>query len=182
VPGRYRANLSKDWCAPDVPQGGVMTVVALRAMQAELGVPDQHLRTVTNVFAAPVRSGPVDVDVTVLRRGRSMSQLSATVRSVGESAGHALVAVFGARRPGFEFTDLAPPAVPPPVHLFSAPVSEWVLGHNRARYAGDGYASLDMALWDPEVGLVAYATQLMLFLFPDGPPSPEQIRPRLDPR
>jgi acyl-CoA thioesterase len=274
VPGRYRANPSKDWCAPEVPQGGLMTVVALRAMQAELGRPEQTLRTVTTMFAAPVRSGPVDVDVTVVRRGRSLSHLSATVRSVGDEAGHALMAVFGAPRDGFEFTDLVPPDVPPPeecpsfrdeapgdfrprtfsywenvegrpalghapwddyepitseraswyrfdepprladgrfdplalvtlcdtmpgavrermgndtpewmppsvdltVHLFAAPRSEWVLGHNRARHAGEGYASLDMALWDPEVGLVAYGTQQMLFLFPDGPPPPEQRR------
>jgi hypothetical protein len=46
-----------------------------------------------------------------------------------------------------------------------------VLAHNRARYAGDGYASADMALWDcgPDGAdrplLVAYATQLFLFSF-----------------
>jgi hypothetical protein len=45
------------------------------------------------------------------------------------------------------------------------------LAHNRARHAGDGYASVDMALWDcgPEgteaPRLVAYATQLCLFSF-----------------
>jgi hypothetical protein len=49
--------------------------------------------------------------------------------------------------------------------------SPWVLGHNRARFAGDGYASADMALWDcgeagtGEPRLVAYATQLFLFSF-----------------
>ena len=36
VPGRYRALLSEEWCAPDVPQGGLATVVALRAMAAAL--------------------------------------------------------------------------------------------------------------------------------------------------
>ena len=47
--------------------------------------------------------------------------------------------------------------------------SEWVLGHNRARFAGDGYASADMELWDVDDGaprLVAYATQTMIFSFP----------------
>jgi acyl-CoA thioesterase len=275
VPGRYGALLSEEWCAPEVPQGGLATVVALRAMASALDAPDQSLRTVTNVFAAPVRSGPVEIDVTVLRRGRTLSQLSATTRNPGEAAGHTSVAVFGGPRPGFEFTDRACPEVPLPhecpsfrdelpegvqsrrfpywdhvegkpalghapwedyvpatsqraywmrfdeppilddgtfdpfalvtlcdtqpgavgermgpnvpmwlppsvdltVHVFGVPTSEWLLSHNTAHYAGDGYASAEIELWDPEQGLIAYATQLMLFLFPEGPPTPEQVRP-----
>ena len=62
---------------------GSITALALRAMAAELGTPDQSLRSVTTVFAAQVPPGPVDIDVTVLRRGRTMSQATATVRPVG---------------------------------------------------------------------------------------------------
>ncbi len=275
VAGRYQALLSEEWCAPDVPQGGVATVVALRAMAVALDAPDQSLRTVTNVFAAPVRSGPVEIDVTILRRGRTLSQLTATTRNPGERAGHTSVAVFGGPRPGFEFTDRVAPDVPPPeecpsfrdplpdgvqsrafrywehvegrpalghapweeyqpstsqraywmrfddppvlddgtfdpfalitlcdtqpgavgermgsnvpiwlppsvdltVHVFGEPCSEWLLSNNRAHYAGEGYASTEIELWDPERGLIAYATQLMLFLFPEGPPAPDQVRP-----
>ncbi len=56
-------------------------------------------------------------------------------------------------------------------HVLDPCRSEWVLAHNRARWAGDGYASLDMALWDfgPDgTGpghLVAYATQMCIFTF-----------------
>jgi acyl-CoA thioesterase len=245
-------------------------------MQAELAAPEQRLRSVTAVFAAPVTAGPVEIDVTVLRRGRSLSQVQAVVRNVGETAGHTAIAVFGGVRPGFEFTDLAPPVVPPPeasysfrdppppgferrvpfpywdhvegrvavghapweewvptsservywyrfdeppltddglldpcavvtlcdtmpgaigermgpgmpfwlppsadltIHVFGAAGPGWLLSHNRARWAGDGYASAEMTLWDPARGLVAYATQVMLFLFPDGPPTPAQRRP-----
>ena len=32
--------------------------------------------------------------------------------------------------------------------------------------AGDGYASVELELWDPARGLVAYATQVMFFSFP----------------
>jgi acyl-CoA thioesterase len=63
------------------------------------------------------------------------------------------------------------------VHLLGDATSEWLLAHNRARFAGDGYASLELTLWDPGTGLVAYGTQMMLFSFPDGPPAPEQARP-----
>lgn len=73
-----------------------------------------RLRTLTTVFAAPVPAGPVEIDVTVLRRGRSMSQLRADVRGRGDDAGHSSVAVFGRTRAGFEFTDATMPEVPEP--------------------------------------------------------------------
>jgi acyl-CoA thioesterase len=63
------------------------------------------------------------------------------------------------------------PSVDLTFHLLDDCRSEWVLAHNRARHAGDGYASVDMALWDcGEHGtdpprLVAYATQVMFFAF-----------------
>ena len=71
-----------------------------------------------------------------------------------------------------------PPSADLTVHCFADPGPGWLLAHNRARAAGDGYASVEMTLWDDEHGLVAYATQMMVFSFPDGPPSPDQIRPR----
>jgi acyl-CoA thioesterase len=63
------------------------------------------------------------------------------------------------------------PSIDLTVHLLDDCRSPWLLAHNRARYAGDGYTSADMALWDcgPDGAdaprLVAYATQLFLFSF-----------------
>ena len=264
--GRYRAELTDRWNAPVLPQGGITTALALRAMAAELGAPATSLRTVTTVFAAQLRPGPVEVDVTVLRHGRTMSQAMATVHPVGEESGHTAMAVFGQSRAGFEFTELTCPEVAPPeecpsfrdplpegvvgfppasfwdrvesrvamghapwddwepvtseraywyrfdeppvgddgewdplalvvlcdtmpgavgermgpglpnwfgpsvdltVHLLGGASSEWLLAHNHARHAGDGYASVDMELWDPGRGLVAYGTQMMFFSFPE---------------
>lgn len=276
--GRWCAELSHEWSAPALPQGGFVTAVAVRAMLAELAAPDQRLRSVTTVFAAPVRPGPVEIDALVLRRGRTLSQVTATVRNVAQEAGHTSIAVFGSIRPGFEFTDLTPPPVPPPercrslrdppppgferrvhfpywdhvesrmalghppwddwvptssqraywfrfdeppltpdgmldtvavvtlcdtmpgavgermgpglpfwlppsadltIHLFGDAGPGWLLAHNRARWAGEGYASAEMTLWDPARGLIAFATQMMFFTFPDGPPSPTERRPRV---
>jgi len=259
-----------------LPQGGITTSLALRAMLLELGAPGEALRSVSTVFSAQVVPGPVQIDVSILRRGRTISQAIATVRSDGEDTGHTAVAVFGVSRPGYEFTDLVMPEVPLPdecpsfrdplpegvadfprapfwdrlearsalghapwdeweptsservywyrfdetpltddgtwdplalvtvcdtmpgavgermgpgqpqwfgpsadltVHVLGSASSEWLLGHNRARHAGDGYASVDMEVWDPRRGLVAYATQMMFFSFPDGPPPPERLRP-----
>jgi acyl-CoA thioesterase len=234
-----------------VPHGGFVTATTARAMTAELDDPTQRLRTITSVFAAPVAHGEVEIDVTVARRGRTMSQLSATTKNPSAAAGHITVAAFGADRPGFTFTDRVPPAVPSPeecpsfgegapedwpvgpsfkfweqvegkpalghapwetyvpeaalfaqwfrfveparlddgrwdplalvtmcdvmpaavderighyeehflppsvditVHLFDDARSEWILGVNRARFAGEGYASADMELWDMHSG------------------------------
>ena len=278
--GRYRAFIGDEWNCPIVPHGGFVTATTLRAMIAELGQPEQTLRSVTTVFAAQVLPGPVDVDVTVLRRGRSISQVSAVARTPGTDAGHATIAVFGAERPGYSYTDATPPVVPPPhecpsfrdpipddadftrdvhmnfwdqldgrpasghppwedyvpttseraawyrfdeppmlddgrldplavvtmcdtmpgavsertgrrkhaylppscdltVHLLDDARTEWVLAVNRSRYAGSGYASTEMEIWDGTCEhLVAYATQQMFFVFPDGPPPPEERVPR----
>jgi acyl-CoA thioesterase len=113
-PGRYRVEVDARWNCPVVPQGGVMAAIAAQAMTSAIGDPGQRLRSLTTVFAAQVPAGPVIVDVTVLRRGRTMSQATATVRAEGAEAGHTSVAVFGRDRGGFEFTDLAMPDVPPP--------------------------------------------------------------------
>ncbi len=252
-----------------VPQGGAVAVVAARAMAAYLGDDTQSLRTMSVVFAGQVACGPVEIEVRELRRGRSMSQLTATVTNPGAAAGLTAIAVFGAPRRGFDFTDVEPPPVDGPeglrsfrdplpdgiafefdrapmpfweeviecrpamgrppwepfedgpaecaywyrlddppllddgsldplasvvlcdtmpgavgqklgedsgswfgpsadftIHLLGPARPGWLLAHNKARHAGDGYASLEMTLWDPaDHTLVAYATQMMFFAF-----------------
>jgi acyl-CoA thioesterase len=272
--GRYTTSISPTWQLAVVPQGGIVAAIAVRAMQRELADPAQSLRTMTAMFAGQVAGGPVEIEVTVLRRGRSVSQLTATVRNPGAEAGLTAIAAFGAPRRGFEFTELVPPDVPGPegirsfrdplpdgidfefdrppmpfwaevvqsrpvigrapwedfvdgaaeaafwyrldhppmlpdgtldvagpivlcdtmpssvgqklgpdagqwfapsvdytLHVFAPSSAGWLLAHHRARHAGDGYASVELALWDPTGGpdgaprLVAYGTQVMLFAF-----------------
>jgi acyl-CoA thioesterase len=280
-PGRYHVDVDPCWNCPTVPQGGTMAALATAAMALELGDPGQRLRTQTTVFAAMIPAGEVTIDVAVLRRGRTMSQLMATARAAGTDAGHTTVAVFGQARAGFEFTDLAMPDVvgpadapsfrdpPPPevefdegepfpfwervegravigrppwepfvptssecafwyafdeppmradgtldplgvialadlmpssvgqrmgplgrqwyppstdltVHLFGEARSRWLLAHLHARRAGEGYASVEAALWDEGGALVAHASQVMFLVFPDGAPEgDERIPPDL---
>jgi acyl-CoA thioesterase len=74
-----------------------------------LSTEGQSLRSLHTTFVAPVSHGAVDINVEVLRRGRSMSHLRAEVRNPAAARGHLTAAVFGSPRQGFEFTDLAPP-------------------------------------------------------------------------
>ncbi len=269
-PGRWTATVTGDWNAPVLPHGGVMTSIALRALEADLALPAQRLRSVSTVFAAQVPVGPVEVETNVLRRGRSLSQGQAVLRAVGSEAGFHVTAVFGADRVGYSFADARPPEVPPPgachdflwgaeeagfdfafeptfwqqcesrpaighrpweewpagsslkatwyrfrdtprladgtidpmalvtfcdtmpgaigeytgsarralwlapsadltVHVLDTARSEWLLAVNRARHASDGYASVDMELWDPDGWrIVAYGTQVCFMSFPEG--------------
>lgn len=271
--GRFTTSVSDAWRLAMAPQGGIVAAIAVRAMEQVLDHPEQTLRTLSAMFVGVVQGGPVEVDVQVLRRGRSMSQLSATVRNPGAAAGLTAIAAFGAPRRGFEFTELVMPPVDGPeglrgyrdplpdgvdfdfdgdpfpfweqviecrpaigrppwephvdgpaeagywyrldhppltpdgsvdvagaivlsdtmpgsvgqklgpdagswfapsvdfaLHVFRSASPGWLFAHHRARHAGDGYASVDGALWDPRgadgPALVAYATQVMLFTFP----------------
>ena len=270
--GRFVADLGDCWNCPIVPQGGIVAATAARAMGTAVGEPTQSLRSLNSVFAGQVRHGPVEIAVEVLRRGRSMSQVRATLRNPGAAAGFDALAVFGSEREGFTFTDARlpdgltpalecpsyrdedpvgfredrpwmnfwdhvegrptlghapwddyepesslcaswyrfddppraddgtwdplalvalcdtmpgavgerlgpeqrrrrwlPPSADLTVHVLGEARADWVLGVNRARHAGDGYASADMELWDVDSGpprLVAYGTQTMIFSFP----------------
>src|SRR5215467_12572819 len=108
--GRYEGQIDQSWTLVPLPQGGIVTAAAVRAMEAELSDDGQRLRSLHTTFVAPVSHGAVDISVEVLRRGRSMSHLRAEVRNPSAAHGHLTTAVFGAPRRGFEFTDLAPPA------------------------------------------------------------------------
>lgn len=155
--GSYRAFIAPAWNLRPLPQGGVVTAVALRAMARELGDPGQELRTLHTAFVAQVADGPVDVRVEVLRRGRSMSHLRAEVCNPGAPRGHVTTAVFGSSRDGFHFTDLRPPAgvappadcpsfrdPPPPDAAGLAPMAFWA---DRV----EGRAALGHSPWEDYV-------------------------------
>src|SRR4029077_17176071 len=91
----------------------VVAAIAARAMEAELGA-GQLLRSFHGVFASPVPVGAVEIDVDVIRAGRSISQMHATVRAGGADAGFTALAAFGHERPGFGYTELRMPSVPGP--------------------------------------------------------------------
>lgn len=52
--GRYHATIGEAWNLRPIPQGGIVSAIALRAMTAELEDPGQRLRTLHTTFAAQV--------------------------------------------------------------------------------------------------------------------------------
>ena len=264
--GRYRATLDHSWDLFPLPQGGIVASLGLRAAADAIHDPTHQLRTCTTVFAGQVTSGVIDIDVQVLRHGRSATQVLATVRNADADTGATIVAVYGSQRRGPSFAEGEPPQVPRPldcpsyddpapagvekppptpfwsrlearpalghapwedyepgasdvatwlrfrqpprlddgsldplgvltladrmpgcigeklghegprwfapsadltVHLFEPLRTEWLLAHDRARWADDGWASAESLLWDERGVLVGYATQMMLFTYLD---------------
>jgi acyl-CoA thioesterase len=78
IVGRYLADLPNHWDY-FLPSGGVVMTAALRAAQAELAQPGSALLSATSIFCRPVPPGRCVIDVVVLRRGRAVSQVRATM-------------------------------------------------------------------------------------------------------
>jgi acyl-CoA thioesterase len=67
--------------------------------------------------------------------------------------------------PGFPFFHA--PSVDLSMRLFSDTDDDWVLTRAVSHWAGSGYASAEITLWDSHRRLLAQANQLMLVRFPD---------------
>jgi acyl-CoA thioesterase len=169
----FSGSISDAWRIAALPIGGFPLAIAVEAMKSTLGDDAQRIRTATAMFAAPVAVGPIEVDVTVLRRGRSVSQLTATVRNVGKDSGLTAVAAFGADRRGFAFTEIALPDVPA-VELCKsweeAKPDDFVSTWPPAPYWTDTCESkLAVGRWDHEPFVKGPAEESMWFRFTDQP-------------
>lgn len=77
VPGRFAVQLDEAWSSLVGVHGGYLTAVVIRAAQAVAD--DRPIRTVNTVFLRPGSVGPAMIDVEVVRRGRSITNLSVTL-------------------------------------------------------------------------------------------------------
>ncbi len=83
VPGRYHGIIPEAWKIR-YAFGGVTMGVSMRAMQTHLDRPDLSLITANTVFSSPIPCGPITIDVTVLRSGRTAAQVGCDLRVTGE--------------------------------------------------------------------------------------------------
>lgn len=67
--------------------------------------------------------------------------------------------------PGYRFFHA--PSVDLTMRFFADTQDEWVLARCVAHWAGSGYASAEIALWDSRRRFLAHANQMMLIRFPD---------------
>jgi acyl-CoA thioesterase len=175
----FRGSISDAWRVAALPIGGFPVALAIEAMTTALGNETQQLRTITAMFAGPVAAGPVEIEVNILRRGRSVSQLTASVCNTGKDAGLFAVAAFGAQREGFTFTDIDMPNVPNVERCRSweeakpdAFVSDWPAPPYWTQVCE---SKLAIGRWDHEPYVEGPAEEAMWFRFFDQPTTAEGL-------
>lgn len=112
-PGRWRGEVTDRWDIGAVPNGGYVLSVVLAGLRAALRPP--HPLTVSAHYLSPCAHGPVDVEVEVLKEGRSLSTAVARLVQAGRSR-LVVLATFGdlAAQRGPTLVTVAPPALPDP--------------------------------------------------------------------
>jgi acyl-CoA thioesterase len=113
--GSFEGALSAAWNIGDNPNGGYMVSLALAAMAASVEHPDPV--SVTTHFLRPGEGGaPCVLDVDVLRAGRSLSTLRASLTQGGKARLELLAAFGDLTVPaGIDAgLTIAPPSLPPP--------------------------------------------------------------------
>jgi acyl-CoA thioesterase len=112
-PSRFRGQVSERWNIGTNPNGGYILAIALAAARASVAQP--HPLTTTAHYLSPCGPGPVDVDVDVLKEGRTLSTLTARLVQAGRTR-LVVVATYGdlSRQHGPTVVTIEPPDLPPP--------------------------------------------------------------------
>ena len=112
--GRYDVDISADWTIVGRPNGGYLMAMLTRAAVGEAAVAEVAVTQVLAASAHYLRSpdpGPARIETTVLRAGRSASQVSARMHQDGQVCVEALVTVGGLRAGGFAWNQTPAPPV-----------------------------------------------------------------------
>lgn len=89
---RYGVTLLDRWNIVDGPNGGYLAAIMTRAMSETVAEPARALRSLTVHFLSRPRFAEAEVEVELLRTGRSLSTLQATLRQEGGITCRALAA------------------------------------------------------------------------------------------
>lgn len=107
--GRFRARISTTWWIVMGPNGGYVAAIVLRAAVAAVADPARRPLSATFHYLRPPAEGEVDLDVTVERSGRGVTNVSVRMSQGGKLIVLALVAL-GTRRDGtLEFDEVDSP-------------------------------------------------------------------------
>ena len=127
--GRYGATLDPGWAIGTKQHGGYLLVVLAKAAVAEaaIGAPAElpHPAAVSAHYLNAPDSGPAEITVEVLRRGRTASQARATLIAGGRRCVEALVTCgrLAPSAPAY-WSDLPVPELPPEQDCVAAPASD----------------------------------------------------------
>jgi acyl-CoA thioesterase len=88
----FHADIAPGWRAGRGPHGGYLAAMLLRALTETVADPTRSPRSLTVHYASSPDPGPVQIDVTVERRGRSLTTLSLRLVQEGSVMALALAA------------------------------------------------------------------------------------------
>jgi acyl-CoA thioesterase len=120
-PGVFEGHVNRDWWIVFGPNGGFLAAMLVKAMGAAVDDHTRMARSLTIHYTAAPAEGPVRIQTTVERAGRSLTTVSARMEQEGRLIALAIGAFSRARLPAIEFDDAPPPQVPPPEDV---PVAE----------------------------------------------------------
>ena len=112
--GSWTAQLAEGWDIFGVTNGGYLMAIAARAMGNESG--GRTLISATGSFMNPASAGPVSIRVEVLKRGRSLSTLRATIARDDKDLVYVTGVYSDPERPvsDADLVTETPPDLPPP--------------------------------------------------------------------
>jgi acyl-coenzyme A thioesterase PaaI-like protein len=178
-PGRYGAQLDPGWAIGTKPNGGYLLAVLARAAVTEAGPELPHPAAVSAHFLAAPDPGPAEVTVEVLRRGRSATQVRATLSAEGTRCVEALVTC-GRLTPATDpyWSKVDPADLPPDADCVPVPAAD-------PRFAVPLFAEIDLRV-DPESAGFAVGRPAMTgeirgrVRIEAGPPDPYAVLVALD--
>lgn len=108
---RYRARISDRWNIHTVPNGGYLMAVAANALGQHLPHPEPF--TITGHFFKPIKPGPVEIDVEILKTGKTLSYAEARMSQDGTERLR-VTAAYGNldQRDGIDHGGDEPPRIP----------------------------------------------------------------------
>jgi acyl-CoA thioesterase len=110
--GQFAVDLDPGWSSLVGIHGGYLCALAVRAAEAVAGGGSRPVRTITTSFLRTGRPGPATVVAAELRRGRSMSTVTAEVHQDGRLLTTSRLTLVEPRA-GVEWQPTAPPPEPP---------------------------------------------------------------------
>jgi acyl-CoA thioesterase len=113
-PARWRGEISERWWIERGPYGGYLCALFVRALTAAVDDPARAPRSLTVHFLAAPAAGPVEVDATVERVGRSLTSVALRMEQDGAPVALALGSAATWRDGETEWQELAMPDVAPP--------------------------------------------------------------------
>ena len=107
-PGAFTAELHERWSSLVGIHGGYTAAIVANAITASVDDPSRPLRSFATQFASIPRPGPVEIDVTMERTGKSMTTTSARLLQEGRvlQVAHAASSTI---RPGLAYDDYLRP-------------------------------------------------------------------------